>query len=192
MKLMEIRHIKQSDDRFAISHIYEESWKFAYKNIIPQSYLESIPVGRWAPNLDKEGMNTIVLIEDGMFIGTSSYCKSRFSSFSNWGEIVSIYFLPQYIGRGYGKLLLDAVVGELEWLGFHDIFLWVLEDNLRARKFYEKGGFTPSGNYLEDNIGGKELREMQYCCSVEKWRKEHSSVIYKTGHCKRIINQSHE
>lgn len=165
MKFMEIRHIRQSDDRFAISHIYEESWKFAYKNIIPQSYLESIPVGRWASNLDKEGMNNLVLIEDGMFVGTSCYCKSRFSDFSNWGEIVSIYFLPQYIGKGYGKLLLDVVVKELEHLGFDDIFLWVLEDNARARKFYEKAGFTLSGKYLDDNIGGKELREMQYCYS---------------------------
>lgn len=165
MKFMEIRHIRQSDDRFAISHIYEESWKFAYKNIIPQSYLESIPVGRWASNLDKEGMNNLVLIEDGMFVGTSCYCKSRFSDFSNWGEIVSIYFLPQYIGKGYGKLLLDVVVKELEHLGFDDIFLWVLEDNARARKFYEKAGFTPGGKYLDDNIGGKELREMQYCYS---------------------------
>lgn len=160
---MKIRHIEQSDDRFAISRIYEESWKFAYKNIIPQSYLESIPAGSWVPNLEKEGMNTLVLIEDGMFIGTSSYCKSRFSDFSDFGEIVSIYFLSQYIGKGYGKLLLDAVIGELKQLGFDEIFLWVLEDNLRARKFYEKVGFTFSGNYLNDNIGGKELREMQYC-----------------------------
>lgn len=163
---MEIRHISQNDDRIAISRIYEESWKFAYKNIIPQSYLEGIPAGRWVSNLDKEGMNTLVLIEEGIFIGTSSYCKSRFSDFSNLGEIVSIYFLPQYIGKGYGKLLLDAVIGELEQLGFRDIFLWVLEDNLRARKFYEKAGFTSSGNYLEDNIGGKKLREIQYCYSV--------------------------
>lgn len=159
---MEIRHIKQTDDKFAISRIYEESWKFAYKDIMPQDYLESIPAGRWIPNLDKEGMNTLVLLEDGMFVGTSSYCKSRFSDFSNFGEIVSIYVLPQYIGKGYGKKLLDAVVEELAQLGFRDIFLWVLEDNLRARKFYEKAGFTPSDNYLDDNIGGKELREIQY------------------------------
>ncbi|MDE6744509.1 MAG: GNAT family N-acetyltransferase [Lachnospiraceae bacterium] len=159
---MEIRHIQKNDDRLAISRIYEESWKFAYKDMIPKSYLESIPAGRWASNIEKEGMNTLVLIEDGMFIGTSSYCKSRFSDFSDLGEIVSIYLLPQYIGKGYGKLLLDAVIEELGQLGFDEIFLWVLEDNLRARKFYEKAGFTPSGNYLNDNIGGKDLREMQY------------------------------
>lgn len=39
---MEIRHIKQTDDRLAVSHIYEESWKFAYKGIIPQSYLNRV------------------------------------------------------------------------------------------------------------------------------------------------------
>lgn len=159
---MEIRHIQRNDDILAISRIYEESWKFAYKDIIPKTYLESIPAGRWAPNIEKEGMNTLVLIEDGMFIGTSGYCKSRFSDFSDLGEIVSIYLLPQYIGKGYGKLLLNAVKEELGQLGFNEIFLWVLEDNIRARKFYEKAGFTTSGNYLNDNIGGKDLRELQY------------------------------
>ena len=165
---MEIRHIKKSDDRLAISTIYEQSWKYAYKDIIPQSYLDSIPEGRWAANLDKEGLNTVVIIEDGRFNGTSSYCKSRFSDFPDFGEIVSIYLLPQYMGKGYGKLLLDAVIKELVLLGFDDIFLWVLEENHRAKKFYEKAGFTASGHYLDDNIGGKDLREMQYCYSVKK------------------------
>lgn len=164
---MEIRHIKQDDDRLAISRIYEESWKFAYKDIVPQSYLANIPVGRWIPNLDKEGMNHLVLVESGLFIGTSCYCKSRFSDFENFGEIVSIYILPEYIGKGYGKRLLTAVINELAYLGYHDIFLWVLEDNLRARKFYEKAGFIYGENYLEDTIGGKELREVQYCYHIE-------------------------
>lgn len=165
---MEIRHIKQDDNKFAISHIYEESWKFAYKEIIPKDYFDSIPSGNWASDLEKEGMNTLVLIEDGIFIGTSSYCKSRYSDYSDFGEIVSIYFLRQYIGKGYGKYLLAAAVKELELLGFFDIFLWVLEDNFRARRFYEREGFKFSGKYLDSNIGGKALRELQYCRSVRK------------------------
>ena len=174
---MEIRHITKDDDRFAISHIYEESWKFAYRDIIPQSYLESIPEGCWCSNLDKEGRHTLVMIEDGMFIGTASYCKSRFPDYDNFGELVSIYFLPQYMGKGYGKYLLEAVIGELESLGFHVAFLWVLEDNLRARKFYEKMGFISSGNYLDNNIGGKELKEVQYYVNIKKWRREHGTGI---------------
>ncbi|RKI85043.1 N-acetyltransferase [bacterium 0.1xD8-71] len=55
------------------------------------------------------------------------------------------------------------MVTELHKLGFQDIFLWVLEENLRARKFYEKCGFTSAGRSMEYEIGGKMLREMQYC-----------------------------
>lgn len=42
---MEIRRIQESDDRWKISRIYEESWKFAYQGIVPQDYLDSIPTG---------------------------------------------------------------------------------------------------------------------------------------------------
>ncbi len=147
----------------AVSHIYEESWKFAYKDIIPKSYLESIPSGQWAAHLDQDGMNTLVMAEHGKLIGTSSYCASRFPDFPGFGEIVSIYFLPEYMGRGYGKMLLNAVIAELADLGYHDIFLWVLEENIRARRFYEKEGFVFGNQFLDDNIGGKSVREIQYC-----------------------------
>lgn len=43
-----------------------------------------------------------------------------------------------------------------------EVFLWVLEDNHRARKFYEKFGFLCTGDYIEDSIGEKELREVRY------------------------------
>lgn len=163
---MEIRHLKESDDRLAISRIYEESWKYAYKGIIPQSYLDNIPTGHWAAHLDNDKMHTLVVLEHGDFIGTASYCKSRFSEFAGFGEIVSIYFLPEYMGRGYGKKLLDAVITELTDLGYRDIFLWVLEENSRARTFYEKAGFVMGGKFLDDTISGRKIREIAYCYHV--------------------------
>lgn len=115
---MEIRHIQKSDDRLKISRIYEESWKFAYQGIVPQDYLDSIPAGHWADRLDKDGVNSIIMVENNDFIGTSSYCRSRSPEFSDFGEIISIYLLSQYIGRGYGRQLLDTVVRELAAMGF--------------------------------------------------------------------------
>lgn len=53
-------------------------------------------------------------------------------------------------------------------MGFKTIFFWVLEDNHRARNFYEKFGFKFSGKYLENNIGGKQLRELQYVYNLEE------------------------
>ena len=162
---MEIRYINANDDPFEISSIYEKSWKFAYKGIIPQEYLNGIPSGHWANSLNKDGMNNLLLIENGQKIGTACFCKSRWEKYSDYGEIVSIYFLPDYFGKGYGKDLLNKCVDELNKLGFQKILLWVLEDNHRARKFYEKNGFICSEEYLNDNIGGKELREVMYFLS---------------------------
>ena len=97
---MTIRIMTRYDNKFAISRVYEESWKYAYKNIIPQSFLDSISTGKWASNLDKNGRKTLIMLENNEIIGTSSFCKSRFSEFQGMGEIISIYLLPQYIGKG--------------------------------------------------------------------------------------------
>ena len=159
---MKIRYLEPSDDRKAISRIYELSWKYAYAGIIPQDYLDQIPEGRWADKIVTPGWNTLVCIENGEYIGTSSFCRSRFEQYSESGEVISIYFLPEYMGKGYGYRLLSKVVNELKNQGFEEVFLWVLEDNHRARKFYEKFGFLCTGDYIEDSIGGKELREVRY------------------------------
>lgn len=159
---MEIRHMLPSDDRLAISDIYEKSWKFAYKGIVPQSYLDGIPSGRWAGSIDGAGKYNAVIVENGEFIGTSCFCKSRFAELENFGEIVSLYLLPEYIGRGYGKKLMEYVVCELKKLGYSDIFLWVLEENARARAFYERFGFAADGGVTATEIGGKLLREIRY------------------------------
>ena len=159
---MEIRPVYPSDDRGVISRIYEESWKYAYKGIVPQAYLDSIPAGQWASKLDQEGVGSLVVVEDGKLIGTSSYCKSRWAEFGECGEIISIYFLPQYMGRGYGRKLLCAAVSKLRELGFKDIFLWVLKENERARTFYARCGFIATEHDMEHEIGGEMLREIQY------------------------------
>ena len=159
---MDIRHMAPDDDKAAISHIYEASWRSAYCGILPQDYLDSIPAGHWIPYLEQAGRNVLVMEAETQLIGTASYCTSRDPSLPEYGEVVSIYLLPAWQGMGYGRLLLNAVVAQLATLGCQDIFLWVLEENHRARRFYEKAGFTPVQVFHTDTIGGKAVREIQY------------------------------
>ena len=177
--MSEIRYITESDDRKAISRIYEESWKYAYSGIIPQEYLESIPEGRWADRLDTPGWNTMVCIDEGIFIGTSSFCKSRFDSYPDSGEIISIYFLPDYMKKGFGSKLLAAVLDRLKEQGYDDVFLWVLEENTQARRFYEKNGFSCTDDYREDVISGKALREVRYVYQIA--HSENMAIEYRTA-----------
>lgn len=169
---MEIRYLSAADDRYAISRIYEESWKYAYQNIVPKEYLDGIPKGKWAQRIDEEGIYTLVMTDGDKPVGTSSFCRARMAEMADWGEIISIYLLPEYIGRGYGKLLLRAVTDELGKMGFGRIFLWALEDNHSARHFYERSGFVQSDRYIEISIGGKCLREVQYCYAIPSMQTE--------------------
>ena len=164
---MEIRLINEQDDCFAISNVYEESWKSAYKGIIPQTYLDSIPKGHWVKFLSDSTWNTLIMLDGDTVIGTSSYGKSRFVDMDCYGEIISIYLLPEYLGKGYGKQLLQTAIHDLIQMGYKDIFLYVLEANAKTRHFYEQFGFKASSAYLDDNIGGKCLREIQYVYHAE-------------------------
>ena len=164
---MEIREILPSDDRRELSRIYEESWKSAYRGIIPQAYLDSIPEGRWAGALERFD-HTLVLAEGGRLIGTTSFGKAREHIFAGAGEIVSLYLLPDCVGKGYGRALLHTAVRVLAELNFREIYLWVLAENFRAIRFYERQGFVCCG-IRENEIGGKHLHELRYRLTETKY-----------------------
>lgn len=165
---MEIRYITPDDNLFEISNIYEKSWRYAFRDLIPKDFLDSIPVGKWADKVTAEGIYSLVLTKEDVLIGTASFSRSRWEKYSDYGEIISIYFLPEYIGKGCGGHLLRACISELKKLGFKRILLRVLEGNHRARRFYEKYGFTFSGDCQTEQIGGKELFELIYVYEVRQ------------------------
>jgi ribosomal protein S18 acetylase RimI-like enzyme len=56
------------------------------------------------------------------------------------GEVSVIYVLREFQKRKIGTRLLRAMTSELLRRGFDAAALWVLHDNLRARRFYEHFG----------------------------------------------------
>ena len=41
--------------------------------------------------------------------------------------------------------MMEYVLAQLQQAQYGSVSLWVFVDNIRARKFYEKHGFTPTG-----------------------------------------------
>ena len=159
-KIIELRHILPGDDRMAVSRIYEEAWKTAYRGIVPQAYLDSIPGGRWAERIDRPGWEVLLALSDGIPVGTVTYGASRLQDRPDWGEIYAIYLLPAWWRQGIGRALLQNASDELRETGMVKQHLWVLEENLPARRFYEKMGFCFSGGRTSFTLGGKELWEL--------------------------------
>ena len=77
------------------------------------------------------------------------------------GELYALYVRPAWWSTGTGRALMDRVLARTAAAGYQSVVLWVLRDNLRARRFYERAGFAPDGatNVLE-RLG--EVPEVRY------------------------------
>ena len=76
------------------------------------------------------------------------------------GEIYALYVTPIWWSTGAGRALMASVLAALRAAGYLTAVLWVLADNARARRFYERAGFSPDGgtNVLAGLGGVLELR----------------------------------
>jgi GNAT superfamily N-acetyltransferase len=60
-------------------------------------------------------------------------------------ELYALYVSPAWWSTGTGRALMGHVLTALRADGYPRVILWVLDDNARARRFYERAGFTPDG-----------------------------------------------
>ena len=165
---MEIRKATL-DDVKNISRIHALSWKSAYKEIVPQAYLDELREEFWVPAftawITDNVLTAQLIFENDSSVGCVAYGKARDKALPNWGEIVSIYLLPEYYDKGYGRMLLESALLELKQSGYQNIYLWVLKENQRARKFYEKNKFKCSKDECICEILGKQLVDIRYIYS---------------------------
>lgn len=168
---MEIRKATIDEVR-DISRIHALSWKAAYKGIIPQIYLDELKEDFWLPAfttwINDNLLTAQIMGEKDNLVGCVAYGKARDKSLLNWGEIVSIYLLPEYFGKGYGNKLLETSLLDLKQSGYQNIYLWVLKQNQRARHFYEKNKWRCNENdECICEIAGKQLTEIRYVYSFD-------------------------
>ena len=68
-------------------------------------------------------------------------------------ELVGLYLDPKYIGKGFGRQAMDWVKREAIARGYKSLCLWVLKNNLNAKRFYEKSGFAFDGTAKPSGLG---------------------------------------
>ena len=77
------------------------------------------------------------------------------------GELYALYVHPAWWSTGTGRALMDRVLDTASAAGYLSVRLWVLRDNSRARRFYERAGFAPDGaSHTLDGLGG--VTEIRY------------------------------
>ena len=72
-------------------------------------------------------------------------------------ELRDLYVLPSAWGTGVAPPLLDAALDGVRG-DATDAYLWVVEANARARRFYEREGWSTEGESRQSPLGPTELR----------------------------------
>lgn len=163
--MFKIRYADISDAK-TLAEIHSKSWKVAYKGIVPNEILEKITAEKRQIYFEKaltEGWEEdAIIFKDNEAVGLICIGKCRDTDKPGaYGEIWGIYLLPEYWKMGIGSELINWGINELKKRNYNKVILWVLEENISARKFYEKIGFKHDGTVKEITIG-KKLSEFRY------------------------------
>jgi ribosomal protein S18 acetylase RimI-like enzyme len=137
-----IRHARPGDAE-AIACVHDESWRDAYRGVIPGRELERMVARRgpgWWEQAILRGTGLLVLSFDRDLVGYATYGRNRVPSMPYSGEIFELYLRPEFQGLGLGRRLFHASRCELAEHGYLSTIVWALADNERALGFYRRLG----------------------------------------------------
>jgi ribosomal protein S18 acetylase RimI-like enzyme len=164
---MEIRRASVSDAA-DIAAVHVRTWQAAYAHIFGSERLAQLDVRRRV-----EGWTRVLAADEPVFVADDEGRVVAFVSvgacgeLEGVGELYAIYALPEAWGSGAGGGLIRAAVEQLSADGYGEAVLWVLEDNPRARRFYEREGWKLDGGRKEDEFYGVRVAEVRYRISLE-------------------------
>ncbi|MBL8929692.1 MAG: GNAT family N-acetyltransferase [Kineosporiaceae bacterium] len=172
-------------DAAAIAAVQIAGWRAAYRGIMPDSHLAALdgaaravfwgsmfdPTGAvrpglLAPRVAVHGDQVVGFVAIGEAGAAGGADGEASDGVADEGRVFAIYADPAWWGRGVGFVLLSVACEVLRDNGFTLARLWVLADNTRARRFYERLGWAPDGAVQQEDFGGVLLNEVRYACAL--------------------------
>ena len=149
-------------DAAAIAEVHARTWRAAYEHVFDSERLaEREPdVALWTRILANEQVEVNVAAAGGRIVAFVSVGPSRDDDAD--GELYAIYALPEAWGTGAGAALMQAGLDAMRSAGYRDAVLYVLDDNPRARRFYEREGWEPDGRTKREELLDVEVTEVRY------------------------------
>jgi GNAT superfamily N-acetyltransferase len=155
-------------DAEAIAVVHVDSWRAAYRGIVPDAILDGLSLERraagWRGTMDRAGDERVWVVErGGRVIGFAATGPARDDDVAaGTGEVAAIYLDPAAWSTGVGRQVFAAAVDDLRRRRFGRLVLWVLTANSRARRFYEAAGWQPDGTSRMLDFDGTPIEEIRY------------------------------
>lgn len=181
--MIEVREAT-ADDAEQIATAQIEGWRTGYRGLLPDAYLDAPSFAQqrvdrwrgWAATGGSPATQVSVATIDGEVVGFG-LCGPEHDNEpprpTGRGQVYAFYLRPAAWGSGAAAPLMAHGRARLHAAGFREAVLWVLRDNPRARRFYEREGWSPTGksSLFEGNTADGEpefaVVEVQYLISLE-------------------------
>jgi ribosomal protein S18 acetylase RimI-like enzyme len=156
------------DDLFAIGDLHYRSRASAYAGIVsPAALTFGSPAAlgewwseRWRWERDTHRL-TVAVAGDAL----AGFTYLGPGEDDGVAELSAIHADPAFVGTGVGRALMLDALAALGTIAPRAV-LWVLEDNGRARRFYERGGWVADGATRVEPIGDEPVRQVRYSRAV--------------------------
>jgi GNAT superfamily N-acetyltransferase len=135
-----------SHDAKAISRLHADSWRSAYRGVLSDDYLDQRVYSEraviWQHRFSEQAQKPFfaILAElEGQPVGFACVFPDEHPTYGSFLD--NLHVIPQRTGQGIGRQLLTAVARRLLAHGkTGGLYLWVVEQNIRARRFYASAG----------------------------------------------------
>ena len=124
-----------------VADVYLESWRAGYADLLEPDILDQQLAQRASYNWqDAIARDRVLVVTDGARVAGVAHIKSHHPSDRGlWIEM--FYVRSSAWGTGAATALLDAVLSDARASGHEAIWLNVVEEQERARRFYERQGW---------------------------------------------------
>jgi ribosomal protein S18 acetylase RimI-like enzyme len=158
-------------DAEGIAKAHVQGWRESYRSFLTPDALAGLSVEErmqmWRRALAVPEPRARLLVaetDDGHIVGFIRGGPVRGAEFELLGteaEIYAIYLLDKVKRHGIGRRLMTGVFDHLAVHGFRSVGLWVLKENLGARRFYEALGGR-AGPEQSFDLRGQKVTEIAY------------------------------
>lgn len=129
--------------------VYQRSWSGAYEPFLEPELLTELAEGRartfdWSRGMQREDAEVLVAVDStGAVVGVVQADEVLEEPDRDLPEITMLYVDPTSWGSGVASALLAAGLRWIAHRGHAEARLRVVENHRRARRFYEREGWTP-------------------------------------------------
>lgn len=146
-----IKKMETDDEIRGKAYVHWKSWQEAYPGIVDPQYLDDLTLEKCESIAYRRTDNIIIAKDGDRVVGFVGYGEYRNDELENIGEVYAIYILAEYYGYGVGYQLMQAALSKLSQ--YRKVAVWVLKENERAIRFYERCGYCFDGREKTLQLG---------------------------------------